>query len=953
MSDGSWVTLSIDGKPLRALRGGTLLDVARSAGCDIPGLCWHPRITPTGSCRLCIVKIAGRRGYVTACSTPVEEGMDVTAFDGELEDARRETLRELASTVASGGGGGRRDELGELCRRYGLPESGPPGTPARRPVDDSSPVLDFESDRCILCFRCVKACGEIQGKGVIGVLGRGLDARISAGRGVWGESECDGCGECVQLCPTGALAGKPAAIPSSMATGTGPEGQDREVATVCPYCGVGCRMTLHIRDGRIGRVTGIEGGSPNDGRLCVKGRFGCGFVHSPERLTVPLLRKGGTLVPVDWDTALDEAARGFTRIRERYGSRALAGYSSAKCTNEENYLFQKLVRVAFGTNNLDYCTRLCHASTVTIDIASQVTQELGLPSVYQVRLCRASTVTAMLRSLGDGAGTNPVEDYARTGCILVTGANMTETHPVTATYIRAGVARGARLIVVDPRKTALAAEADVWLRPRLGTDVALLNGMTAFALAEGLVDRDFVERRVAGGMHALRELGRSLAAWTPARVRAITGVPETSLAQATRIFAGAASAIVATGMGMSQQTVGTDNVFALLNLVLATGQIGKDASGIDPPRGQNNVQGATDVGVSPFFLPGYIPVADEGARRRLSALWGRPGEDLPPERGLTTIEIMHAAGGGAVRGLYVMGENPLHTDPNLAHVRRSVDSLELLVVQDIFMTETAGRAHIVLPAASFAEKDGTFTNSDRRIQRVRPALVPPGEARTDSRILQELALRMGRSIGPGAAGLPYASAAEIFDEIARAAPMMAGVSHARLETAGIRWPCPDADHPGTDTLFLDRFNTPDGLARFHPVEYRPQSEPADAEYPLLLNSGRSLYQYHSSTMSMRSPGLSSFRPESWMLLHPADAASAGLVDGDRVRVISRRGELETTVRTDPGVAEGEPFMPFHYPDAPVNVLTRDEMDPDSRIAPFKLTACRLERIGGSRPTLSP
>jgi formate dehydrogenase alpha subunit len=903
------VKFFIDGKEVEGREGALLLPAAREAGFDIPSLCWHRKLSPTGACRLCLVKIEGTRGLVTSCSTLVREGMVVTAFDEELESSRRFILECLLAEVVSGSDGSFVDELALLSSRYGLVEPGRPRSPGPltrggTPRDESSPVLIYDADRCITCFRCVKACSEVQGKGVLSIVERGLRSRVAAGDGPWSSSECDGCGECVQLCPTGALVEKPHRGRIELSK------VERRVRTTCPYCGVGCQLELYVQDDRILRVDGVEGVSPNDGRLCVKGRFGYDFVHSEERLTTPLIREGDSFRAATWDEALDRAAKGFLAIKERHGPDALAGYSSAKCTNEENYLFQKLVRVAFGTNNLDYCTRLCHASTVT----------------------------AMIGAIGDGAGSNSIEDFETTDCLLVIGNNMVETHPVTATYLKRGRARGARLVVVDPKETPLARIADVWLQPRLGSDVALLNGLIRVVIEEGWIDRAFIEARVRGGMKAFAELETLAASYTPERVEEITGVAPRDLREAARLYATAPTAMIATGMGLSQQTTGTHNVYSLINLMLITGKIGRERCGIDPPRGQNNVQGATDVGASPIYYPGYIPATDEANRKRIAQLWGIPFEELPGGRGLTTVEIMGEAAEGRIAGLYVMGENPVLTDPDQSHVIDALEKLEFLVVQDIFMTETARLADVVLPAASFAEKDGTFVNSDRRVLRVRRAVTSPGEAREDLRIITELAKRMGRPVGV------YASASEVFDEIARAAPIMAGIDYGRLETGGIQWPCPRRDHPGTPTLFLERFNTPDGLARLTPVDWAPQTELPDADWPLVLNSGRILYQYHSSTMSRRSPPLAAFANESYLLMNPADIAKFGLVDGGPVRVSSRRGSLETLLRGSSEVAVGELFMPFHFGEAPVNRLTRAELDPFSKIAPFKLSACRVERL---------
>ncbi len=906
---GKEITITIDGSKIKTEEGQNLLEIARNNGIIIPGLCWHRKLTPTGACRLCVCKIKDMKGLVASCTVRVTEGMEVTAYDDEIEEARRYLLDYLLSEHNEHYDESYEDEFRELKIRYGLDD------PANRkfppvweelgyPCDDTSPVLTYDASKCIKCFRCIKACEEVQGKNVLSFTSRGITSYIIAGFDNWKESECDGCGECIQLCPTGAIVEKPHREKLRL------DKIDKKVITTCPYCGVGCQLELLVRDGIIVRVNGAEGLPPNDGRLCIKGRFGYDFVHSPERLTKPLIKRNGKFEEASWDEALRLIAEKFLEIQQRHGNHALAGYSSAKCTNEDNYLFQKFVRVVFGSNNVDYCTRLCHASTVV----------------------------AMLRSIGDGAGSNSIEDYETADCILVTGNNIIETHPVTATFVKKGKRMGGKVLVIDPKWTPLVRYADIWLQPRLGSDVALLNGMMHVIIRENLIDGKFIENRVEGGMEAFSELKKLTQKYTPEFTEHITSVPATNIIRAALVFARAKKSIVATGMGMSQQVTGTNNVFSLINMLLITGHIGREGSGINPPRGQNNVQGASDVGTSPLAYPGYIPVDNDDNRRKVAEVWGVPYESLSGKPGLTTVEIMQAAFKGEVRGMYIMGENPMLTDPNLNHTEESLRKLDFLVVQDIFHTETTPFADVILPAASFAEKNGTFVNSDRRVLRVRKAVESPGEARQDWRIIVDIARRMGKPVGD------YQYESEIFDEIAAVTPMMAGITHARLEEKGIQWPCTSKDHPGTATLFLERFNTPSGRAKLNPVEHVDQKERVDPEFPFILNSGRILYQYHSATMSRRNKALNDFANEAYVLMNPSDAAKFEYSEGAKVRLVSRRGELETTLRISDEVAPCELFMPFHYSESPVNKLTRDDLDPLSRIAPFKLSACRVEII---------
>ncbi|MEE4196783.1 MAG: formate dehydrogenase subunit alpha [Bacteroidales bacterium] len=902
------VTITIDGKKIKSTEGANLLQVAKDHGIHIPSLCYHKKLSPTGACRLCVVKIKDINGLVMSCTVSVKEGMEITAFDDELQQTRNHTLDYLLAEHNDHDDGTYFDEFRDWVKEYGLEDPQNRKYPSivkalNYPVDDSSPVLTYDASKCIKCFRCIKACDEVQGKNVLSFSERGITSYIIAGFDHWSESECDGCGECVQLCPTGALVEKPHRGEIQM------DKVEKKVKTTCPYCGVGCQIELLVQDGKIVRSNGVEGVWPNDGRLCVKGRFGYDYVHSPERLTKPLIKKNGKFVEAEWDEALDLIARKFNEIKKKYGNDALAGYASAKCTNEDNYLFQKFIRKVFGTNNIDYCTRLCHASTVT----------------------------AMLKSIGDGAGSNSIQDFATTDCLFVTGNNIIETHPVTATFVKNGNYAGKKLIVCDPKWTPLVKYADIWLQPRLGTDVALLNGMIRVIIKEDLIDPEFISGRIDGGMDAFEELSQLVEKYTPEKTEQITSVPKEKMIAAARMYATSETSMIATGMGMSQQVTGTNNVFSLINMMLITGQIGKERAGIDPPRGQNNVQGATDVGCSPIIYPGYIPVTDDKNRERIATLWNVDVDRLSSKPGLTTVEIINAAYEDKIKGMYIMGENPMVTDPDLNHTEKALKKLDFLVVQDIFHTETTPYADVILPASSFAEKEGTFVNSDRRVLRVRKAVEMPGEAKEDWEIIVKIAERMGDDLGN------YKNASEIFDEIARAAPMMAGISYDRIEHQGIQWPCPAKDHPGTETLFLDKFNTPSGKAILNPVEYIPQTEKASNEFPFIMNSGRILYHYHTSTMSRKNKALTDFANESYVLMNPGDVIKFGFLDGQRVKISSRQGDLETTLRSSDEVAEGELFMPWHYSESRVNRLTRNALDPFSKIAAFKLTACKVEK----------
>ena len=899
------ISLIIDGKSIKAHEGTSVLEAARNNGIEIPSLCYMKELIPSGSCRMCVVQVKGMAAYKSACTLEVREGMEITTSSPQIDKVRRTNLELLLwdhdydCSVCHQNGECRLQDLGyryqigiKLNRRF---DQGDHSYHAR--PDGSSPVLIYRPDKCIRCGICIGSCRDLQGKGVLDFVERGMDAYPSPEYVRWADSSCDGCGECVQNCPTGALREKPL------------NGQyrrmdlDRIVRTSCGYCGVGCQMDLWIKDNRVVRIRGAEKDTlPNRGRLCVKGRFGYEFLNSPERLTKPLIRESRGFREASWEEALTLAVEKFSSIKKESGPRALAGLASARCTNEENYIFQKFIRSCFGTNAVDHCARLCHAPTVA----------------------------GLVRAFGSGAMTNPIGDLAGADCILITGANVSETHPVTATYICNAQKRGARIIVIDPRKIDLANRADLHLQQKPGTDVAWINGLIHIIMKEGWTDPGFIDDRTEN-IEALR---KSVASFTPERVEEISGIPAETLREAAEIYACSEKSAIVFAMGITQHITGTDNVLSLANLAMVCGHVGRESTGVNPLRGQNNVQGACDLGTLPNVYPGYQRVDSPEIREKFHRAWA--ADNLSDEPGLTVVEMMRAAHCGELRGLYIMGENPMLSDPHLSHVEESLTNLDFLVVQDIFLTETALLADIVLPAAAFAEKEGTFTNSGRRVQRVRKGVEPPGEAREDWDIICDLSSRMGFPMS-------YDSAESIMDEIASLTPQYGGISYDRLNSGALQWPCPDSSHPGTPYLHEGAFSR--GRGRFHPVDFIPPAEQPDREYPFILTTGRMLFHYHTGTMTRRSKPLNTFAPGAYAEVHPSDLDALGIRDGESIGLRTRRGRISVSVRSSGRVSPGVVFVPFHFAESPANALTNDELDPKSKIPELKVAACRIEKDG--------
>ena len=892
------VGLSIDGRHVEVSEDSSVLQAAAAAGIEVPTLCHHPAVGASGSCRICLVEEEKSGRLLTACDNRVREGMSVLTASERVRDARRTALELIFSAhplhceVCESNN---RCRLKKLAVEAGITGRELPFEQGLRPIVDANPFYLRDLSKCISCGLCVRACLGVQGAGTYEFQGSGSRARPAAVMDRQVEnSACEFCGLCVSMCPVGALMEKPALH-------LGPE--DGTVRTICPYCGVGCSLSLRIREGRIiGADAGIPG-SVNGYSLCVKGRFGLDFVHHPERLTKPLARKDGELVEVSWEEALDTVAARLAAVKEESGPEAIAFLSSAKATNEENYLLQKFARAVIGTNNIDHCARLCHSPTV-----------VGLAS-----------------ALGSGAMTNSIGDLDRAEVVLLTGSNVTVNHPVIGEVLKRAVLSGrTRLIVVDPREVDIARYAEIYLRPLPGTDVAWINGMARVIVEEGLYDEGFVRRRTEG----FDELREGLAAYDGRTVEEITGIPFRDLAAAARLYAGANRAAIVYAMGITQHVSGTDNVMALANLALLTGNLGKEGAGVNPLRGQNNVQGACDMGALPNVFTGYQPVDDPEARERFRRAWK---SELPSRPGLTVVEMVEAAGRGEIRAMYVLGENPMVTDPDTGHVKDALRNLDLLVVQDIFLTETAALADVVLPGACFAEKEGTFTNTERRVQRVRKALDPPGEAREDREIIAALSQRMGYV-------MPRVGAAELMEEIASLTPSYGGISFARLEEGGVQWPCPDASHPGTPVLHVETF--PRGRGRLTPLGFVPPDERPDVDYPFLLTTGRIPFHFHSGSMTRRSGSLLEKEGRGWVAVNERDAEELGLAEGEVVRLVSRRGTLVSRVRISSQLQRKNVFATFHFGEEGANLLTNPALDPKSKMADLKVCAVRLERVEG-------
>ena len=915
MSDA--IPFILNGEEAEAAPGETIWQVAQRQGVEIPHLCYQPEpgYRADGNCRVCMVEIEGERVLAASCVREPSPGMKVTTNNDRAKKAREMVFELLvADQPPRDTAHDPRSKLWDWSERLGVEAS---RFPARETVaaDSSHNAIAVNLDACIHCNLCVRACREVQVNDVIGMAYRGHGAKIVFDFDQpMGESTCVACGECVQACPTGAL------MEANLldAQGVRSEFEERDVDTLCPYCGVGCQTKVHVKDEKILYVDGRDGPA-NENRLCVKGRFGFDYISHPHRLTVPLIRRDDAPKSADiqidpanpsthfreasWEEALDRAAGGLKAVLDRNGPQAMAGFGSAKGSNEEAYLFQKLVRTGFRTNNVDHCTRLCHASSVA----------------------------ALMEGIGSGAVTAPFGAAKDADCIIVIGARPAQNHPVAATFLKQAAQRDATLIVIDPRRQGLSRYADYMLQFKPGQDVALLNAMLYTIVEEELTDRQYLQAHAEG----FEELKAGLAGFSPEAMEEVCGVEAATIREVARIYATSRASIVFWGMGISQSVHGTDNARCLIALALVTGQVGRPGTGLHPLRGQNNVQGASDAGLIPMVYPDYRSVEDADVRAEYEDFWGQA---LDPERGLTVVEIVDAIHAGEIKSMYIMGENPAMSDPDQHHAREALAMLEHLVVQDIFLTETAWHADVILPASAHAEKTGTFTNTNREVQLARQVIDPPGEARQDWELIQELATRLGLDWN-------YKAVSDVFAEMAQIMPSLNNITWERLEREdAVTYPADALDKPGNEILFGDGFPTKSGRAKIVPAALVPPDELPDDSYPMVLSTGRLLEHWHTGAMTRRASVLDELEPEAVACLSPKELERRGIEPGSFIQVATRRGTIVLKVRQDRDVPEGMVFIPFCFAEAAANLLTNPQLDPIGKIPEFKFCAARVEPV---------
>ncbi len=865
----------------------------------IPHLCYDPRLKPQGTCRLCLVEVEGIPEAVASCVTKVEKEMKIKTNTPHINELVKTNLELIISdhpldcmTCESCGN----CVLQDLAYLYNIKDVPYTGKIHGKKVLEDNPFILRDNQKCILCGRCVRMCDSVIGANAIGYAGRGFECEIvPAFDQSLKETDCVFCGNCISTCPVDALQPKPY-------IGKGRTWDTKKVQTTCPYCGVGCAINLHIKDNKIVKVTTEKGKPPNKGNLCVKGRFGHDFVSSPERLDTPMIRtEDGKLKKVSWEKALITVSERLLAIKEKYGPDSIAAISSARCSNEENFLMSKFMRAVIGTNNIDHCARICHAPTVA----------------------------GLMQSFGSGAMTNSIDDIKYADAAIIIGSNTTEAHPVIGyEIIRCVQENGLKLIVIDPRNTQIAKYSAVHLKLNPGTDIAVILGIMKLIYDRNLHDKDFIDKRTEG----FDEFIQCFSTYIPEKVAKISGVDTRDLIEAANIYGTAENASIFYTLGITEHICGTDNVMTLADLALLTGNIGRKGTGVNPLRGQNNVQGACDMGALPNLFSGYQEVENDTLRQKFEKKWS---VNLSSKKGLTETEFIDGANSGRIRALYVFGENLMISEPDLSHVASSLKKMEFIVVQDIFINETCEFADVILPGACFAEKDGTFTNTERRVQRIRKAVDPPGNAIPDWKIICMLSERMGYPMS-------YEHPSEIMDEIAALSPIYGGISYKRLDEENLQWPCRNYEDPGTKILHADSFTR--GKGKFIPVKHIPPAESPDKEYPFVLTTGRILYHYHSRTMTGRVKGLNEMAPVNTVQINSEDAGNLKIKNGDSVEIKSRRGKITATSIVSPKIKKGVVYIPFHYANSPANILTNSALDPKSKTPEFKVCAVNLKKV---------
>ena len=895
------VTLSIDNQEVTVPKGTTILEAAKGLGVEIPTLCHLKELAPDGSCRMCVVEVEGGRrgGLTTACTAHCQEDMVVSTHSEKVVDSRRFILDLLLSNhklecFSCGKNGD--CQLQQYALDYGIDATS--FTEGKRmpchQEDTSNPFFSYDPEKCIMCRRCARVCQLRQGRDVLSIANRGFETKMMPSYGQpFDQSICESCGNCVSSCPTGALTAKD--------TKEYRKWETQKIPTTCPHCGTGCQMNLLVKNNRLVGVEPLDGPA-NKNLLCVKGKFASyKFVGSGDRLTEPLIKRNGIFEPASWEEALTLVSSKFNEIKAENGPDALAGFSCSRATNEDNYVFQKMVRAAFGTNNVDNCARVCHSASVH----------------------------GLAQTLGSGAMTNPIADITEdVDMILLVGSNPEEAHPVIGAQIRQAIQRGTQVVVVDPRKINLVKDSALHLQVQAGTNVAFANGMMHVILKEGLADRHFIEERTEG----FSDLEKMVADYTPEKVAEICHIHPEDLIQAARMYAKAEKAPIIYCLGVTEHSTGTEGVMSMSNLAMLVGKVGKPGCGVNPLRGQNNVQGACDMGCMPYDFPGYQKVNNPEVIDKFEKAWHVP---LNRNTGLTSTKVLPAATAGNVKGLYIFGEDPIVTDPDTGHVRQALESLDFLVVQELFMTETAAYADVVLPGISYAEKDGTFTNTERRVQRVRKAVEPRGQAREDYEIFCEVMTRMGYPCA-------YESAKEIMEEISAVTPSFGGINYERLEKESLQWPCRSLTDPGTPIMHVGSFARGKGL--FKAIPYKQAQELPDEEYPYLMSTGRMLYHYNTRAMTGRTEGINQIANHSYIEINAVDAQALGIQEGDKVEVHSRRGKIETYAAVGNRVFPQEVFMTFHFPDGNVNEITNAVFDDIATIPEYKVCAVAIKPV---------